>query len=438
MFGYHVKLALLSLRQSPVLTGLMVALIALGVGISMTTLTIYYLMSGDPIPTKSDQLYNVRIDSWDPEEPADDHQPEQAPYQLTWIDAQAVRQLEGPERKAAMFKGVFSVVPEGEDAKPTVVVSRMTDGDFFEMFDVPFLYGGGWTPAADRDREPVVVLSREFNEEIYGGENSVGESLMFGDRYFRVVGVLDEWKPTPKFYDLNNGSYDDPEDVFMPFSLIEEGEMDRAGNTNCWGSDEINSWEQFLASKCIWIQFWIEAVNEEQLAAFRDNLEAYVIDQKRTGRLPRPMNNQIDPVMDWLDVNEVVGDDNKVLVGLSFLFLAVCLFNAIGLLLARFIGKAPMVGVRRALGASKLAIFRQHMVEVGLIGLVGGLVGLGLSKLGLMGVKELYRGYENLVHMDWTLVFIAMAIAVVSSLLAGLYPTWRVCQTPPATYLKTQ
>ncbi len=438
MLGYHVKLALLSLRQSPVLTALMVGLIALGVGISMTTLTIYYLMSGNPIPAKSDQLYNVRIDSWDLDEAYDDEDETQPPDQLTYIDAQAIRRIEGPERSAAMFKGVFSVVPQGEDAKPFVTVSRMTDGDFFEMFDVPFLYGGGWDETAGRDREAVVVLSRPINDKVFGGENSVGETLRFGDRYFRVVGVLDTWEPTPKFYDLNNGSYDDIEDVFMPYSLIEEGEMDRSGNTNCWGSDEINNWDDFLASKCTWIQFWIEARDDAQLAAFRDNLEGYVMDQKRAGRLPRPLNNRLDNVMEWLDVNEVVGSDNKVLVGLSFMFLAVCLFNAIGLLLARFIGKAPVIGVRRALGASKLAIFRQHMVEVGLIGFAGGLLGLGLCQLGLTGVRRLYEGYEHLVQMDWVLVALALLIAVSASIVAGLYPTWRVCQTPPASYLKTQ
>ncbi len=42
-----------------------------------------------------------------------------------------------------------------------------------------------------------------------------------------------------------------------------------------------------------------------------------------------------------------------MLVGLSFMFLAVCLLNMIGLLLAKFLGAAPVVGLRRALGASR-------------------------------------------------------------------------------------
>ncbi|MDH5344801.1 MAG: ABC transporter permease, partial [Gammaproteobacteria bacterium] len=46
MFAYHLKLALKSMRRNPIMTGLMVAAIAVGIGVSMTTLTVHYLMSG--------------------------------------------------------------------------------------------------------------------------------------------------------------------------------------------------------------------------------------------------------------------------------------------------------------------------------------------------------------------------------------------------------
>jgi putative ABC transport system permease protein len=121
------------------------------------------------------------------------------------------------------------------------------------------------------------------------------------------------------------------------------------------------------------------------------------------------------------------------------MFLAVCLLNTVALLLAKFSGNAPRVGLRRALGASKAMIFRQNLVEVGLIGIAGGALGLLLAWLGLMGVKAVNMGrYDQLVSMDLKLVTFAFVISLVSALVAGLYPTWRVCQVAPATYLKTQ
>ena len=50
MFSYYVRLALTSIRRTPVLSALMVLALGLGIGAFMTTFTVYYLMSGDPIP----------------------------------------------------------------------------------------------------------------------------------------------------------------------------------------------------------------------------------------------------------------------------------------------------------------------------------------------------------------------------------------------------
>ena len=62
MFGYYIDLALRSLRRNKALTALMVLAIALGIGASMTTLTVFHILSGDPIPQKSDKLFYPRVD----------------------------------------------------------------------------------------------------------------------------------------------------------------------------------------------------------------------------------------------------------------------------------------------------------------------------------------------------------------------------------------
>ena len=136
--------------------------------------------------------------------------------------------------------------------------------------------------------------------------------------------------------------------------------------------------------------------------------------------------------------HEVEANDSKVLVGLSFLFLLVCLLSTVALTLTKFVGKKAETSLRRALGASRTAIFKQQIVEVGMIGLSGGLIGLLLVTLGLQGIEYLYDSPSGLVRLDWLMVLAAIAIAVVSSVIAGLYPAWRVCKIPPATQLKTQ
>src|SRR5574337_1725496 len=65
MFAYYLDLALRSLKRNKVLTALMVLAIAVGIGASMTTLTVLHVLSGDPLPGKSGELYYPQLDPQD-------------------------------------------------------------------------------------------------------------------------------------------------------------------------------------------------------------------------------------------------------------------------------------------------------------------------------------------------------------------------------------
>jgi putative ABC transport system permease protein len=439
MFRYYLKLGSKSLKRNPVLSALMVLALALGIGACMTTLTVYYLMSGDPIPHKSDQLFAVQLDSWDPNgDPTEG--PEDVQDSVTYLDAMNLMNAETPAiRQVAMNRVSMVVRPEeGEDTSPFSANIRSTFGTFFNMFDTPFVYGSGWTRAEDDNMARVVVLNQEMNERLFGGRDSVGEQLRMDDEIFTVIGVLAHWEPVPKFYDLTNQNFGQIEDMFIPFNISIEKRLSRNGNTNCWKPTPDNGWDSFLNSECVWIQFWAELPDQDSQRAYLNYLNNYTEEQKALGRFERPTNNFISDVNAWMDVNRVVSRDNQVLVRLSFLFLAVCIINTIGLLLAKFMGKASDVAVRRALGASRKQIFAQNLVEVSFIGVLGGVLGIGFAWLGLKGVEVLYQGYEQLVHMDALMLVAALALAVISSVVAGLLPVWRVSRIAPAGYLKTQ
>ena len=134
--------------------------------------------------------------------------------------------------------------------------------------------------------------------------------------------------------------------------------------------------------------------------------------------------------------------DNRVLIGIALLFLGVCLVNVVGLLLAKFLNGAPLTGLRRALGASRRDIVRQHLAEVMVVGVAGGVVGLGLGWLALAGVRTMYGeaddAYQHLTGMDPTVVVATLALSLIAGLVAGLYPAWRIGRTAPAVYLKAQ
>lgn len=436
MIGYYFNLALRSFRRNKVLTALMVLAIALGIGAAMTTLTVYHVLSGDPLPGKSGTLFYPQIDprTRDEYRPGDD-----PPNQLTRLDAEALLKAKRGDRQALMTGGAVAVQPQRAGLAPFSADSRYTSADFFAMFDVPFLHGSGWNAAADEAHARDVVIAKALNEKLFGGGNSVGKTLRLDGNDFRVVGVLDTWRPVPKFYDLNaSRGYGESEQVFLPFSTSRDLELQRSGNMNCYDDRVDGLSPTDVGAPCVWMQFWVQLDTPQKVKDYRAFLENYSDQQRAGGRFERPNNVQLRDLMDFLRYEEVVPDDVNLQMWLAFGFLLVCLLNTVGLLLAKFMRRSSEIGVRRALGASRRAIFAQCLVEAVSVGLVGGVLGLAFAFLGLWAVRQQPVEHAALAHLDPAMLLTTFVLALVASLLAGALPAWRACQVTPAIQLKTQ
>jgi len=439
VFSYYVSLAILSLRRNVVLTVLMIAAIGVGIGASMTMLTVFRAMAADPIPNKSRQLFAVQIDNWGPRSSSSGGSADNLAEQISYTDAIALMNAHAARRQTAMYATGAALTPSNPDLRPFKVHARAAYADFFPMFNVPFQFGGPWAAADDEERAGVVVISRALNDRVFAGANSVGKTLNLEGRDFRVVGVMARWDPVPKFYDLNNDKYGKAEDVLIPFTRAIESQMPSWGNNNCHDAMGAPGWEGHLHSECVWTQFWAElpaATDVEQYRAFLNN---YAAEQQRTGRFHWPPHTRIRDVREWLQYQHVVANEVRILVLVSFSFLLVCLLNAMGLMLAKVMGRAGDIAVRRALGANQAAIFGQCLIEAGVVGLAGGLLGLALTALGLLGLRSLLsESVTRLTHFSLADVAIAITLAVIAATLAGLYPTWRAAQVQPAWQLKNQ
>ncbi len=428
---------MLSLRRNPVLSTLLVGAIALGVAVSTAFVTVYHVYSGNPIPTKSESLFYVEMDSWDPNQPYSRRRPEIPPEQITYRDMQGIMTSEIPTSQSGMFVAALTVHPPEAEQRPYRAKVRMCFADFFPMFEVPFAHGGGWDRTADRGPDPVVVIDAATNERLFGGGNSVGNTVRIEDRPFTVAGVLGPWRPSPRFYDPHTGPNQVPEGIYMPFEFVREFEVYPMGNHLVWDGSDGNTFAEHLASEGVWIQMWVQLDSDEQRQAYRDFLDAYVMEQKRLGRFGRPLNNRLLDVMQWLEDREVVPEEATGMLVISLLFLLVCAVNLIGILLGKFLARAPEVGVRRALGASRTAVFLQHIVECELVGIIGGLLGLGLSTVVLRLINRMLDNGSQF-GLDLPMVMTGIGLALVAGCVAGLYPAWRVCRVAPAIHLKLQ
>ncbi|HEU4858031.1 MAG TPA: FtsX-like permease family protein, partial [Rhodanobacteraceae bacterium] len=315
--------------------------------------------------------------------------------------------------------------------------------DFFPMFEVPFEYGSAWNAADGANRARVAVISSDLNDKLFGGKDSVGKTLRVRDSDVRIVGVLKPWRPSPTFYSVVGGRfangdtasyYGKPEDVFMPFRTSLEVNDGNFQQFNCWTLPAHPG--HLENAPCNWVGLWVELDDPTKVAPYREFLNSYAQQQKSLGRLVYT-ETRLRVLMQWLNFNHVVPRNAKLQTWLAFAFLAICLFNTVGLLLAKFLRRAGEIGVRRALGASRQSVFAQCLTEAGLIGLIGGIGGWMLTLVGLWLVRRQQAPYADLVHMDVSMFVVTFVLAVAVSLMAGALPALRASRVAPALQLKT-
>src|SRR5688572_22561945 len=98
MLLYNLRIALLSLKRNRILSAVIVGGIALGIAVSTMFSTMRHAFAKDPLPGKSDSLYYVRMDSWDPMKAYPDDAT-QLPPQITYRDMVEIMKSEVPARQ---------------------------------------------------------------------------------------------------------------------------------------------------------------------------------------------------------------------------------------------------------------------------------------------------------------------------------------------------
>ncbi len=429
MFLHYLKRSIHSLAEHRVISGMLIVAIGLGIGASMTMITVIHVMTRDPVPAISGNLFYPFINASPPGWQG-------AGAGLTWTDASSLLEAHRADRQAAMAGGRALISPSSGRSSPFYVSGHLVTAEFFDMFETPFVRGAGWTSQEDSDRARVVVLNGELAKRLFGAANPIGEMLHLDNAYYRIVGVLSDWHPQPLFYGGLSGDYafGEGDQFFVPLQTALQQKMRIAGGMSCWGEDK----NPRKGGQCEWLQFWVRLNSPAHRAEYLQFLNSYWRDQQKHGRMMRSTDPRLEPLMERLRHLNLVPDDVSKQMFLAQLFLVVCLLNAVGLLLAKFTQKAPEICIRRALGAKKRDIFFQLMTEAAVVGVLGGVLGCAFTAFGLSLIRSQPDRYAQLAHLDVGMLSLTLTLAIFSSLAASVVPAWRACQMSPALELKLQ
>jgi ABC-type antimicrobial peptide transport system, permease component len=437
MWGYYVVLALRSSARSKALTALVIVLLGFGVSACMVSYAVFRVSLSDPLPGKSSQLYVPLIDNVGPSynvygEPNEI---------LSYMDAMALWHAHKARRQTLLYPTQWQVQSDNPSVPAMTKTGDAVTADFFSMFEVPFRFGGGWTTGDDAQHATVAVISRQLNEVLFGGKNSVGQEIRLDGQLFRIGGVLEDWNPRPRFFDVGDDQdqNDDAGDIYIPFTRATDMRKDSAF-VNCPGDSQTfdeSNWDAYLHSECDRIDAWVELATPADADRYREYLRHYAAEQQRLGRFSWAPNIRLLNMKDWLAYAAGTPRVASLSMLVSASFLLIVLVNVVGLMLARFMRRAPEIGIRRALGASRAAIYRQFLIEATTMGAVGGLFGVALTLLGVWGAGALFQpNIARLVHADTSLIALTVLVAVAATVVSALYPTWRAAQTQPAWQIK--
>ena len=425
-----IKWTLKSLRTGWVSSTLAACTLSLGVGVTITAISLLRVLSNDPIPERSGQLFYVQLDARTTNDGTDPSA--EPPKQLTWIDATTILHNRH-EMQAVMVGGL---APVSTSSMPKVTAkARFTTHAFFDIFNVPFQVGRSWGADADDSHAHVAVLSTGMARKMFGTTEVVGRTLLVGNTTFTVSGVIKSWQPKPRFYDLAQGGFKESEDVFLPLDTAVELKLPILSNLECWGNG-FSMLNDLKAATCSWVQLWALLPDPSSIAAYRTFLHNYSEDQRHLGRYERPTNIRLSDVMAHLKDAGLITPMVSLQSYLAFGLLLACVVNAAAFMLVRALRRRGEFSLRRALGATRADIRTQLLSESLLIGITAALVGCVLGYLGVAIVNLQSAAYASSVHMDVSTALMAGFLSIMASMLSGLVPTWAVMRIQPATFLK--
>ena len=433
MFRYYVLLGVRNLARNPILTALMVLTLAVGVAASISTLTILHVMSGrsDPAQERSPPGAPAR------QRPGRSYVPgvQTDERQMSYRDAANLRRSgQGERRTGDLRRRRRDRVGDAPTCPVEQVQGLAVDADFFPMFEVPLLHGGRVVAQRRRGARPRGgAVARHAAKSPSESDNPVGKSLRLLGQDFRVVGSPRRMEPgaaVPRLINSSGGPLAGEDDLYIPFATAVDLQIYNNASTQLQRRTIASpATRAFSIPSARGSSSGSRSRRAGDRAALHDYLRDYAAEQRRLGRLPRDAPVMLFDVTRVDALLEVVSNDARLAVWLSFGFLLLCLVNTIGLLLAKFSARAPEVGVRRALGATRGAIFRQFLVEAGVVGLVGGLAGLRPERWRVSRSSRARPATcSTVAQMDWPMLGLTFVLALAASLLAGLLPTWRACQ----------
>lgn len=419
--GRDLRLALRQLRHTPIVSGVALLSLALGIGANVAIFSLVNALMLKALPVhEPDRLVLLGYD--DPSGPN---------TSFTYPQWEYLRDNLQTFAGMTAVSGARFNLNAGGEARP--VAGMWASGRFFDTLGVTAIVGRTLTTDDDRrgggSDGPVAVISYGFWQREFGGDPAaVGRSLSLDGRPFTIIGV------TPRdFFGVQVGR---AFDVAVPFGtepIIRgpESALDRRSN-----------WWMSVVARLAPGQTSAQA--QAQLRAFQPQLREATMPQDWR---PQDQANYIkEPFVVLPAATGFTGLRDRysrplfVLLGIVGLVLTIACANMANLLLAQSMARRRELAVRLSLGAGRWQLVRQLLVESIMLSLLGAAAGLLIAAWSSRALVALLSTRTNTValdlSMDWRVFAFAAAVGILTGLVFGVAPALRGTKLSPADALR--
>jgi predicted permease len=303
------------------------------------------------------------------------------------------------------------------DEPERVSALRMT-ANAFSVLGVSAQLGRTFVPGDDEAGEsPPIVISDGLWRRRFGADpNVLGRTMELDGIAHVIVGVL------PKGFEHHWGQEGPQVDVYRPWNVAP---------LDWWSWTNNYSYNALVRLR--------DGMSAEEALERLNAVQAAIADEhfRNTEWRSVSLEAVLIPLHEW-----VTGESRDglllLLAGVAAALLVACV-NIANLMLARAAGRTREAGVRGALGASRLAIFRGALIESGLLAAAGAAAGVVIALVGLrlfMSIAGAGLPRAAAVELDGSVLAVVVALAIGATIAFGVLPALRMTRVDPQRALK--
>lgn len=380
-----IRFGIRSLLKQPTFTALSILILALGIGTNTAMFSVINQVVLRPLPYPAADRLVWMNESGD----------EVANRMLSYPNFVDWRERNHVFESLTTFR-TWNMTLTGS-GEPQSIAAGMVTADYFKVMGVAPIMGRAFLPEDDRTgANPVVVISFGFWQKHFGGDTSVvGKTITLDDRPFTVIGV------TPESF-----AHQGPPPVWMTIGPMNWKDRDTrtAGNVIARLKPGVT----------------IEQARSDINAVAQQLAHEYPTDNAGANRvnvltLQERVTRNVAPAL-WI-----------LFAAVGLVLLIACV-NVANLLLARASSRRGEFALRAALGASRMQVVRQLLIESLLLAFAGGACGLLFAILSMRVLtnvpQEIIPRIEGM-PLSYPVLAFNLIVSMACGIIFGLVPALR-------------